>query len=535
MRNSVIEQVSGMRLFGNSWLRATSQTFVRRDKCWTSSLRSAFSVLAVLSCLVGCAPRFQNAALKRYEPTAGYRFDTLARGDGNTDKVFVVLAFSGGGTRAAAFAYGVLQGLRDTPIGGTGESPTYRLLDEVDMISAVSGGAFTAMGYALWGDVLFDGQFQDRFLTRNIQRELLLHLLNPLNLLTLPLPLLDSIDVAAAYYDKEIFNHRTYGDLLDRGTRPFVVVNATDVARKQTFEFTQDDFDLLGSDLSSLPVSWAVAASSAFPILLTPLRLHYFPGDPMEAAITDVLVQPGGLYIPRRKRWARSLLKAGTADSTTPVTIDGDNHKYLYLLDGGLSDNLGLHAFIRAYRSGFIRRKIEAGKIEKLVVILVDAGTERPIELERSRAAPGRLVAAITSATSGIYNSSNMVSAVVHYALLEAEPQTRRAYDECSNVMAERCPQAVAPTRPPSSQVEAYVVDVNFHQIEDQTIRSRFMSMITSFVLPIEEVHALIEEGRHQITKHPEIQRLVRDLRAAANEPDPGRSAPQHSGSVSRR
>lgn len=59
-----------------------------------------------------------------------------------SNDVTVVLAFSGGGTRAAALAYGVLEALRDTRITLDGESQ--RLLDEVDLISSVSGGSFTA-------------------------------------------------------------------------------------------------------------------------------------------------------------------------------------------------------------------------------------------------------------------------------------------------------------------------------------------------------------------------------------------------------
>ena len=45
------------------------------------------------------------------------------------------------------------------------------------------------------------------------------------------------------------------------------------------FEFTQDQFDLLCSDLSTVPVARAVAASSAFPILLSPLTLHNYSVD----------------------------------------------------------------------------------------------------------------------------------------------------------------------------------------------------------------------------------------------------------------
>jgi NTE family protein len=52
------------------------------------------------------------------------------------------LTFSGGGTRAAALAYGVLKELKETTIVSGGQR--IRLLDEVDSISSVSGGSFTA-------------------------------------------------------------------------------------------------------------------------------------------------------------------------------------------------------------------------------------------------------------------------------------------------------------------------------------------------------------------------------------------------------
>ena len=227
------------------------------QKCLRISL--VLAVIATTGCL---GPSHQNHALSEFKPQQGYRFDSIDPGAGNTDSLFVCLTFSGGGTRAAAFAYGVLLGLKDTPLPGNGQS-TGHLIDEVDIISAVSGGSFTAMGYALWGDELFNGRFKDRFLTHNIQLDIALSFLTPKYLLRAPFVALDSIDVASFYYDEEIFEGKTYGDLLKRNRRPFVVVNATDISRRQRFEFTQGDFDLLGSDLASVSVGAAVAASSA--------------------------------------------------------------------------------------------------------------------------------------------------------------------------------------------------------------------------------------------------------------------------------
>src|SRR4029077_2751468 len=118
--------------------------------------------LAAFCCalLAGCASfSAPNLPLARYLPEAGYRFERLEPGD-NSDELFVIVTFSGGGTRAAALAYGVLEALRDTTIQWRGRSRA--LLDEVDVISSISGGSFPAAYYALRGRQIFD-EFPDKF------------------------------------------------------------------------------------------------------------------------------------------------------------------------------------------------------------------------------------------------------------------------------------------------------------------------------------------------------------------------------------
>ena len=85
----------------------------------------------------------ENRPLERYDPDGGYRFSNIAPGENNSDSLFLILTFSGGGTRAAAFAYGALEKLRDTEI--VWEGRRRRLLDEVDIISSVSGGRRASM------------------------------------------------------------------------------------------------------------------------------------------------------------------------------------------------------------------------------------------------------------------------------------------------------------------------------------------------------------------------------------------------------
>src|SRR4051812_9667007 len=77
----------------------------------------------------GCAHYPENGRLEHADPQSGYRFRNLSN-TGNSDSLQVFLAFSGGGTRAAALSYGVLEELARTQIVREGQSR--RLLDEVD-------------------------------------------------------------------------------------------------------------------------------------------------------------------------------------------------------------------------------------------------------------------------------------------------------------------------------------------------------------------------------------------------------------------
>src|SRR6476469_79499 len=150
---------------------------------WSSALQLSARVLLLwllgsLLLVGGCATRPINPPVSQITPGKGYQYGTrsqIARDPQN----LVILAFSGGGTRAAAFSYGVLEMLRRTEaIGSRGNR--FRLIDTVDMITGVSGGSFTALAHGLYGDRLFD-EYEKRFLKHNVQGELIAQYLNPTN------------------------------------------------------------------------------------------------------------------------------------------------------------------------------------------------------------------------------------------------------------------------------------------------------------------------------------------------------------------
>lgn len=456
----------------------------------------SLGVLLIVLIATGCAHYPINTPLARYQSEQGYRFGTLSSG-ANSDSLFVCLTFSGGGTRAAALAYGVMQKLRTTSINWKGVDK--RLLDEVDCISSVSGGSFTAGYYALHRERLFS-DFRSRFLERNLERELFLQLFNPVNLVRLASPYYSRIDLAAELYDETIFDRKSFADLLANSSRPFITMNATNLANGERFEFTQDQFDFLGSDLGSYPLARAVAASSAFPFLLSPVSLKNHP-SPERYTLPDEYSNALQDYDHNRRRfhWARN----------QTLFLDKESHPYLHLMDGGLADNIGLRAVENAYRrsNGFIRKLLNEGQIEKLVIIVVNARTEPQETLNRQEAPPGLKTVAYKTATISMENYS-FETVELMKELVEERQKAQRNIEACQQKLDQRCPGG--PRLPTLSKlVDPYVVEVNFEAIPEEKRRSFFLNLPTNFALTPNQVQALIDVAQELLDRSPEFRRLL--------------------------
>ena len=178
-----------------------------------------FPVLALGLLLGACATRPVNPPITQADASTGYRLEVRQAQVKNKDNL-IVLAFSGGGTRAAAFSYGVLEFLRRTEIVGP-KGNKGRLLDEVDVITGVSGGSFTALAYGLYGEKLFD-EYEQRFLKRNVQGEIITRTLSPVSWGKLSSPGWGRSELAAELYDEILFHGATFGDL-DRGAGQLIL------------------------------------------------------------------------------------------------------------------------------------------------------------------------------------------------------------------------------------------------------------------------------------------------------------------------
>ena len=231
------------------------------------ALKQLFLWLVFLP-LGGCASLARypdNPPLERFDSEHTItRLESQGSGD-----ILLILTFSGGGSRAAALAYGVLEALADTPLAAGGG--TQSMLQEVDMISSVSGGSITAAYYGLYGDRMFR-DFRNRFLERDVNSELANAMLTPGTLSRLSSNTFGSGDVLDEYFREQLFGTAAVRELVD-ANGPFVQINATDLFKGGQFGFTPELFALICSDIDRFPVSRAVAASSAVPLVFAPITL----------------------------------------------------------------------------------------------------------------------------------------------------------------------------------------------------------------------------------------------------------------------
>jgi predicted acylesterase/phospholipase RssA len=462
-------------------------------------------VAAMLLC--SCAAHEMNTPIAHYDPDAGYRFDNL-QAPGQADKLFVVLTFSGGGIRAAALSYGVLEKMKETKFRWNGGERS--LLDEVDLISSVSGGSFTAAYYALFGDETFQ-DFEERFLYRNIEGELKRKLFSPATWLRLASPRYSRTDMAADFYNREIFREKRFADLVAAGRRPFVMLNATDMSMGSIFTFTQEKFDPICSDLAFTTVGRAVAASSCFPVAFAPLTFSNYAGSCefetpqwVEMASKDLQLNPS------RFRRAQEVLSY----------LDADQRPYIHLLDGGVADNIGLRGPLAGVQSNdpawSILNRIGLEEIDKLVFIVVDAKSKPEVKFDKKPSPPGLVDVLTKISTIPMDNYSFDTVQALRDEFEEWQKETLY-YQGCEQVLIDSdCRKKQMPTDPPHP-VDLYLVYVGFDQILDPSERSYFQKMATSFYLPKDQVDDLRRIGLRLMEQSENFKRLVRDLGAVEN------------------
>jgi NTE family protein len=443
--------------------------------------------LILLLASFSCAHYEQNVPLELWEPHRS----VLAMGsEERSREIVVMLAFSGGGTRAAALAYGVLEELSETWIE-VDDRPR-RLLDEIDIISAVSGGSFTAAYFGLFGDRIFE-DYEERFLRRNVQGALIRRTFDPRNYFRLASARFGRSDLAAEYYDDQIFDHRIirqFGDV----PGPAIIINSTDLTRGVRFAFIREKFDPLCNDVVEYKVSRAVAASSAVPGLLSPILVRNHHGS-------CGYETPGWVAeaLQHSRYGSRRYIEARVSESY----LSPDAQPHIYLVDGGVTDNLGVRAsFEDVVAAGSLRRILEQsglGDAHTMVMIVVNAQNQPELDLD----------------DLGFFRSLGLMAGTA------SGIQIRRFNYETLDLIRSSFNAWAREMDRPGHPFRFHLVEVSFAHVTDEETRKALNNLPTSFKLDDEEVDLLRSTARYVLSSSSEFDAALDSLGRWETEAQP--------------
>ena len=451
-------------------------------------------LLGCTTWLVGCeyVRPTMNAPLTRWDATYGYRATNLPPSKtSSSDSLFIVASFSGGGTRASALAYGVLQELARTSIRWEGKDK--RLVDELNIINALSGGSFTAAYYGLYGDRIFQ-DFEHRFLRKNWESELRSRIFrSPSNWLRLWSPYFGRAHIFSELLDEALFDGHTFGDLVAQHRRPMIFIHASDMVSLSRFEFNQFQFDLICSDLNQLPISVATASSAALPVLLSPISMTNYAGQ-------------CGYHPSRLLQEAKTTSLGKQRANELRSYLDPQKRPYIHLLDGGLSDNIGMRevlentAFVGDLESTF--QSLGAKQIRKLVYLIVNAETRQDPNQYTLNHIPGLMRVSRALVDIPIDRYSTDTIELLEESIQQWRVQLRQRSEGTSSIFA------------PNADI--YFINVSLTEVTDPEEETRLMNIPTNLALTNEEVDHLLLAGSRLLRDSPEFQRLVRDVKKDA-------------------
>jgi NTE family protein len=383
------------------------------------------------------------------------------------------------------------------------------MLDEVDIITSVSGGSFTALAYALDGERLFS-DYESRFLKRDVEGALIARAFNPFDWPKLLSSGYGRSELAAAYYDEILFEGATFGDLVGKPT-PVAVPSATDLSTGDRFPFMEDNFNLICSDLTKVRLSRTAAASSAVPVVLSPVTFNNYGGHccfEFPLWIRDALANRDPDFDTRRALQRYQELVELQDSAARP---------YLHLVDGGVSDNVAMRPIVELLETVDVSRRREMfpllRDVRRIAVIVVNAASSPAVDWGRIETAPGIFDQLWQASSVPIdrysYESIDLLKDIVsrwrlerRLAIAEARLAGKRELDE----------ELRRPT------IDLYAIDVSFRDIADPQERRYFENLPTSFVLSPDAVDKLRDIAGRVLRASPAYRRLIQGIEGASGK-----------------
>ena len=470
-------------------------------------MRTVAPATALAVWLAGCAslgvsdPTNQPLAGNAAAAFASTRQDPIAG-----DDVLVGLAFSGGGTRAAAFAHGVLQEIDQTT--ARTRSGTHSLLDRVGFVSGVSGGAVAAAYFGLKKREAL-GDFREKFLIRNAEESISTSI-NAVNLIKAMGGGANDVRTFSRWLNDNLYNGATFADFR-KAPGPRVWINASDIYNRTPFIYGEAAFISLCSDLASYPIAEAVAASAAVPIVFTPMVIRTYPKQ-----CTDK--PPEWLEKAHNNPNTPPMLKA-FADAL--YSYGDGSTKYIKLLDGGLVDNFGLSGLTISRLAARVPHEPlspeQAVRLRRAMIILVDAGRAPSGNWVQTIDGPSGLE--LVNAASDTALQASVRSSYTAFQSILNDWQRQLVNWRCGLSPEQRKRYGAGPNWN-CRDIKLLLTRVAFDQLSPA--RAKVLNAVdTRFKLPVDQVDAVIAAGRDALAVNPQYREFLRGLGAQPQQPVP--------------
>ena len=421
--------------------------------------------------------------LSQIDPEKGYRLEKTMQQALEKENL-VIVTFSGGGSRAVSLGYGVLEQFQQATVRPTERGDT--LLQNIDVVYGVSGGSVLAAYLALEGQETIP-KFKEFFLKKDFQKKVINEVFSLSNVPRLTSPQFGRSDLLQEQLNLALYNGKTFADLARKRKGPFAVINATDMTAGQKVSFTQDFFDWLCVDLNDIEIARAVAASSAVPLIFSPITLNNHAGFCHAESKKAFLMQtqPGNRLLlnnfnAMQKRLARYQ--------------DSVEQPYLHLVDGGLTDNLGLASLLDMSNLLSVRKlyaELKKSALRHVVVVSVNAQNERTSHIDKSADVPG---------------VREVVDTVINVPIDKATESTVQYSQKFANQW-----NAYA-KRQREAKIKVYFVNVSLKDLPEGQLKKDVLNIGTSFYLPESDVDKLREAAKILLMQSKEYHAALKAL-----------------------
>jgi predicted acylesterase/phospholipase RssA len=409
--------------------------------------------------LSGCTA-YSHTNVRQPDPVAEQTRATFnVTTDRGRDDTLFILAFSGGGSRAAYWSASVMLKLQQL-FAAEGMN----MLDQVDAISSVSGGSLPAAYYAISSDPgepplygrIWDEDTVRQLMTRNYTGRWFGNWFWPVNIGKFWFTAYDRTDIMAQTLSDNLYDTKPLGRPLRmrdlNRARPYLVLNATNGtsdAFGRPFTFTADDFALIDSDINDYDLARAVMGTATFPAVFNYMTLKNY------------------------------------RTSTT------DKSQYTHIFDGGNVDNLGLSGVSR-----ILATLSKHGTVyDRLVVVLVDAYTGKS-GVSNDEADSRRFLDFIVD--------SNFVDATD--SLLSANREQR--LKEFSTAFMRRIVEN------PSLQGKAVYYHIQFADVENRDLRDKLRKIPTNFTISTADAGTIDAAASALLTPQNDCLIAIREILA---------------------